>query len=53
VKEEYLITKTDASFILHVSGDSMISEGIMPGDLVIVEKGKSPKNGDVVIAVVR
>jgi len=30
----------------------MIGEGIMPGDLVIVEKGRTPKNGDVVIAEV-
>jgi len=50
--DEYLITKPDASFILQVSGDSMIGEGIMPGDLVIVEKGRTPKNGDVVIAEV-
>jgi SOS regulatory protein LexA len=50
--DEYLITKPDASFLLQVSGDSMIGEGILEGDLVIVEKGKQPKNGDVVIAEV-
>jgi repressor LexA len=50
--DEYLITKPDASFLLQVSGDSMIGEGIMEGDLVIVEKGKQPRNGDVVIAEV-
>ena len=50
--DEYLITKPDASFLLQVSGDSMIGEGIMEGDLVIVEKGRQPKNGDVVIAEV-
>jgi SOS regulatory protein LexA len=50
--DEYLITKPDSSFLLHVTGDSMIGEGIMEGDLVIVEKGKQPLNGDVVIAEV-
>ena len=50
--DEYLITKPDASFLLQVSGDSMIGEGIMEGDLVIVEKGKQPRSGDVVIAEV-
>ena len=50
--DEYLITKPDASFLLQVSGDSMIGEGIMEGDLVIIEKGKQPRNGDVVIAEV-
>jgi SOS-response transcriptional repressor LexA len=37
---------------LKVSGDSMIGEGIKPGDLVIVDRGKEPKNGDVIIAEV-
>ncbi len=48
--DEYLITRPESSFILRVSGDSMIGEGIKPGDLVIVEKGREPKNGDVVLA---
>jgi SOS regulatory protein LexA len=48
--DEYLISKPDASFLLQVSGDSMNGEGIMEGDLVIVERGKQPKIGDVVIA---
>jgi len=30
----------------------MIEKGIMPGDLVIIEKGREPKNGDIVIAEV-
>lgn len=50
--DEYLVTKPDVSFLLQVSGDSMIGEGILEGDLVIVEKGRQPKNGDVVIAEV-
>ena len=50
--DEYLITKPNASFLLQVSGDSMIGEGIMEGDLVIVEKGRAPKIGDVVITEV-
>ncbi len=50
--DEYLITRPESSFILKVNGDSMIGEGIKPGDLVIVEKGREPKNGDVIIAEV-
>ena len=50
--DEYLITKPEASFLLQVSGDSMIGEGIRAGDLVVVEKGRAPKNGDIVIAEV-
>jgi SOS regulatory protein LexA len=50
--DEYLVTRPESSFLLRVSGDSMIGEGIMEGDLVIVEKGREPKDGDVVIAEV-
>ena len=50
--DEYLVAKPESSFLLQVSGDSMIGEGIMAGDLVIVERGSEPKNGDIVIAEV-
>jgi SOS regulatory protein LexA len=50
--DEYLVTKPDSSFLLKVSGDSMIGEGIMEGDLVIVERERNPKHGDVVLAEV-
>jgi SOS regulatory protein LexA len=50
--DEYLIPNPDASFILKVKGDSMIDAGIVEGDLVIVERGRTPKSGDIVIAYV-
>ena len=50
--DEYLITKPESSFLLKVSGDSMTGAGIMEGDLVIIEKGRPPKTGDIVIAEV-
>ena len=50
--DEYLVDNPDASFMLKVSGDSMIDAGIHEGDVVIVEKGPRPKNGDVVLACV-
>jgi len=48
--EEYLIQDPKATFILKVEGDSMIDAGIHPGDLVIVQKGITPKPGDIVVA---
>jgi len=50
--DEYLITRPGSSFLLTVSGDSMTGAGIMEGDLVIVERGREPRNGDIVIAEV-
>lgn len=50
--DELLIQNREATFLLKVSGDSMTNAGIMPGDMVIVDKGRTPKNGDIVIAQV-
>jgi repressor LexA len=40
------------SYVLKVKGESMIDEGIFSGDYVIVEKNSSPRNGDVVVALI-
>lgn len=48
--DDYLIKNKDASYILRVKGDSMEDAGILEGDMVIVERGKKPKVGDIVIA---
>ncbi len=50
--DEYLIGRKEATYMLKVSGDSMIEAGIMPGDLVLVERGRQPRDGDVVVAEV-
>ncbi len=50
--DEYLIPHKEATYILEVKGDSMIDAGIQEGDLVVVERKGSPKEGDIVIAEV-
>jgi SOS regulatory protein LexA len=50
--DDLLIDNPDAAFMLKVSGDSMCEAGILPGDMVIVDKGQTPKSGDIVIAEV-
>ena len=50
--DEYLIQNREATYILKVSGRSMVNAGILPGDQVLVERGKEPKEGDIVIAEV-
>lgn len=39
------------SFVLKVRGNSMIEEGILDGDHVVVERNFYPQNGDVVVAL--
>lgn len=48
--DEYLIHNRASSFVVRVTGDSMINAGIHPGDLVIVERSRTPKPNDIVIA---
>jgi len=48
--DEYLVSRPEATYLLTVSGDSMQDAGIHSGDLVLVEKGGTPKPGDIVIA---
>ena len=50
--DEFLIRRPEATFMLTVTGDSMIDAGIHPGDIVLLERGATPKPGDVVVAQV-
>jgi SOS regulatory protein LexA len=50
--DEFLVERPDATFMLKVTGDSMLDAGIHPGDMVLVEKGVTPRNNDIVIAQV-
>lgn len=42
----------DRTFLLRVSGDSMINAGIFDQDLVVLEKTNEAKNGDIIAAFI-
>ncbi len=46
------VKPTPRTFALEVQGDSMIERHILEGDVVVLEHGVSPKNGDVVAALI-
>lgn len=46
-----LITTKNEVFTLKVSGDSMINVGIYDGDILIVERKNTAKNGETVVAM--
>jgi repressor LexA len=46
-----LVPSSEEVFTLHVSGESMINAGIFDNDYVIVQKQKTAKNGDIVVAM--
>ena len=46
-----LIPAKETIFTLNVSGESMINAGIFDGDVVIVQKQSTARNGDIVVAM--
>lgn len=47
-----LVTNSRDYFLLNVKGESMIDAGIFEGDLVLVNTIKTPRNGDIVVALI-
>ncbi len=47
----HLIKDVNSTFIVRVAGDSMKNAGISDGDEVIVDRALTPRDGDVVVAV--
>ena len=48
---KHLVKNPAATFFVRVSGDSMTGAGIHDGDLLVVDRSKEPKSGNVIIAV--
>ena len=46
------LTGSKPCYVLKVSGDSMIEEGILDGDYVVIEHCDSARNGEIVVALV-
>lgn len=40
------------TFALRVRGESMIDDGILDGDYVIIEQSSTPRNGEIVVALI-
>lgn len=46
-----MISGKRRSYVLLVKGDSMIEDGILDGDYVVIEEQKDVKDGDIVVAL--
>jgi len=49
---ELMISKPAATFYVRVTGESMKNAGILPGDILVVDKSKNPIHNTIVIAIV-
>ena len=48
---EYLIRNQAASFFIRVAGESMHGAGILPGDILLVDRSVNPVHNKIVVAV--
>ena len=46
------LVRRENSYVLRVKGDSMIEDGILDGDFIVVEERPAPENGETVVALV-
>ena len=46
-----LVSAKKRSYVLQVKGDSMIDDGILDGDFVVIEEQNVANNGDIVVAL--
>jgi len=49
--EDLIPPGDDQTYLLEVQGDSMIGDHIQEGDLILVDRGRQPRNGNIVVAV--
>lgn len=47
----WMVTKGKTAYILQVKGESMIEEGILDGDFVVIQHQNDAQNGDIVVAI--
>ncbi len=47
-----MVKKAEQTFALRVQGQSMIEDGILDGDIILVQEQKSARNGEIIVAVV-
>jgi SOS-response transcriptional repressor LexA len=47
--DEFLIENKEATYMLRVTGTSMENEGILAGDMLLVERGREPKEGEIIV----
>lgn len=47
-----MLPKNAKSYVLQVKGESMIEDGILDGDFVVIEETNSAQDGDIVVAMI-
>lgn len=48
---ENMVRANKKSYVLQVKGESMVDDGILDGDFVVIEETNNANNGDIVVAM--
>ena len=48
---ELLVVRPAATFAVRVTGDSMSGAGIFPGDIAVVDRAETVRNGSIILAI--
>lgn len=49
---EFLVEHEAATYFVQVEGNSMVGAGILPGDIVAIDRSLEPRHGQTVLAVI-
>jgi repressor LexA len=50
--EDWVTTPFEGDFVLRVTGESMRNAGILDGDLVVVRRAETARDGEIVVAMI-
>ncbi len=50
--EDWVTTPFEGDFVLRVTGESMIDAGILDGDLVVVRRADTARDGEIVVGMI-
>jgi len=48
---DYLVSNPPSTFLVRVSGESMLGCGIFPGDILVVDRSLNAEHGKIIVAV--
>ena len=47
---DFFVRNAAATYVVEAAGDAMLDAGIVPGDILIVDRSRDARNGDIVLA---
>ena len=49
--QDLMVSHPSATYFLKVDGESMIDAGIFSGDILVVDKARTPQDGSIIVAI--